>query len=78
MRVVLHTWFHAGEINAVSQMHGHPAISVVGPTVGKLEWHSEDQRRRAPSRDSSEGIYSQAWMKGRPPQTGLHCGHGWG
>ncbi len=41
MRVVLHTWLHAGEINAVSQMHGHPAISVVGPMVGKLEWRSE-------------------------------------
>ncbi len=41
MRAVLHTWFHAGEINAVRQMLGQPAIAFVGPMVGKLEWRSE-------------------------------------
>ncbi len=40
MRAILHTWFHAGEINAVRQMLGHAEIPYVGPMMGKLEWHS--------------------------------------
>lgn len=40
MKVVLHTWHHIGEINAVRQMLGHPTISFVGPQLGKLEWRS--------------------------------------
>lgn len=41
MRAALHTWFHAGEINAVRQMLGHSEISFVGPMVGELEWRQE-------------------------------------
>ncbi len=40
MRAILHTWFHAGEINAIRQMLGHDAIGFVGPMLGKLEWKS--------------------------------------
>jgi hypothetical protein len=39
MRVVLHTWFHAGEVNAMRQMLGHAEIEFVGPMVSLLEWH---------------------------------------
>jgi uncharacterized damage-inducible protein DinB len=38
MRVMLHTWFHAGEVNAIRQMLGHPEIQFVGPMIGNLEW----------------------------------------
>lgn len=38
MRAALHTWFHAGEINAIRQMLGHSEISFVGPMAGELEW----------------------------------------
>lgn len=38
MRAILHTWFHAGEINAVRQMLGHPEIPFVGQMLGNLEW----------------------------------------
>ena len=38
MRVILHTWFHIGEINAVRQLLGHPEIPFVGQIVGNLEW----------------------------------------
>ena len=38
MRAILHTWFHAGEINAARQMLGHPEIAFVGPMAGSLEW----------------------------------------
>lgn len=38
LRAVLHTWFHAGEINAIRQMLGHPEIFFVGRLVGQLEW----------------------------------------
>lgn len=41
MRVVLHTWFHTGEINAMRQMLGHAEIRFVSPLTGNLEWHSE-------------------------------------
>ncbi len=37
-KVVMHTWNHIGEINAVRQMLGHPTIDFVGPQLGKLEW----------------------------------------
>jgi hypothetical protein len=30
-RAVYHTWFHAGEINAVRQLLGHEEIRYVGP-----------------------------------------------
>jgi hypothetical protein len=40
MRVVLHTWFHAGEINAMRQTLGHPEIVFVGRLLGSLEWRS--------------------------------------
>ena len=40
MRAILHTWFHAGEINSVRQMLGHPEIPFVGSMVDKLEWRS--------------------------------------
>lgn len=30
LRVTLHTWFHAGEINAIRQLLGHPEIKFVG------------------------------------------------
>ena len=33
MRVILHTWYHAGEINAIRQMLGHPEIVFVGPST---------------------------------------------
>ena len=38
LRAILHTWFHAGEINAVRQMLGHPEITFVGQLVDNLEW----------------------------------------
>ena len=38
MRVVLHTWFHIGEINAVRQILGHDEIGFVGDITGHLEW----------------------------------------
>jgi DinB superfamily len=41
MRTVLHTWFHAGEVNAIRQMLGHPEIPFVGPMIGSLEWHPD-------------------------------------
>ncbi len=40
MRATLHTWFHAGEINAVRQMLGHAEIPFVGTMIGQLEWMS--------------------------------------
>ncbi len=40
MRAVLHTWFHAGEINAIRQMLGHAEIPFVGRMLGNLEWRS--------------------------------------
>ena len=33
MRVILHTWFHIGEINAIRQLLGHPEIEFVGYAV---------------------------------------------
>ena len=33
LRATLHTWFHAGEVNAVRQMLGHAEIPFVGPGV---------------------------------------------
>ena len=33
MRAVLHTWFHAGEINSVRQILGHPEIPFVGSII---------------------------------------------
>ena len=41
MRVVLHTCFHTGEINAVRQLLGHAEILFVGKLIGNLEWRSE-------------------------------------
>ena len=41
MRVVLHTWFHTGEINAVRQLLGHAEISFAGKLIDNLEWRSE-------------------------------------
>ncbi len=41
MRVILHTWFHTGEINAVRQLLGHAEIRFVGKLIGNLEWRSE-------------------------------------
>jgi hypothetical protein len=41
MRVVLHTWFHIGEINAIRQMLGHDEIVYVGEMKGKLEWRTD-------------------------------------
>jgi len=38
MRAVLHTWFHAGEINAMRQMLGHEEIQFVGRMAGQLEY----------------------------------------
>lgn len=43
IRAVLHTWFHAGEINAIRQMLGHQPIDFVGQLIGSLEWRSEDE-----------------------------------
>jgi hypothetical protein len=40
MRMILHTWFHAGEINAIRQMLGHAEITYVGRLLGNLEWRS--------------------------------------
>ncbi len=37
-RAVQHTWFHIGEINAVSQLLGHPEIVFVGDLAGRLDW----------------------------------------
>ena len=41
MRVVLHTWFHIGEINAIRQMLGHDEIVYVGEMKGRLEWRND-------------------------------------
>jgi hypothetical protein len=41
MRGVLHTWFHAGEINAIRQLHGHEEIRFVGRFEGRLRWVAE-------------------------------------
>lgn len=41
MRVTLHTWFHAGEVNAIRQMLGHPEVMFVGQMLGNLEWQPE-------------------------------------
>lgn len=30
IRVIFHTWFHAGEVNAIRQLLGHPEIIFVG------------------------------------------------
>ena len=38
MRVILHTWFHIGEINAVRQLLGHGEIGFVGEITEHLEW----------------------------------------
>ena len=40
MRVILYTWFHIGEVNAIRQMLGHAEIAYVGKDRGKLEWRS--------------------------------------
>lgn len=42
MRVILHTWFHTGEINAVRQMLGHAEIPFVGSMADKLEWRGKE------------------------------------
>ena len=39
MRVILHSWFHTGEINAVRQMLGHAEIGFIGDVQGHQEWH---------------------------------------
>ena len=41
MRVVLHTWFHTGEINAIRQMLGHDEIIYVGEMKDRLEWRKD-------------------------------------
>ena len=41
MRVILHTWFHTGEINAIRQLLGHPEIGFIGDVRGQQEWRSE-------------------------------------
>jgi len=41
MRVVLHTWFHTGEINAIRQMLGHDEIIFVGEMKDRLEWRND-------------------------------------
>lgn len=38
MRVILHTWFHIGEINAICQMLGHREVPFVGQMTGRMEW----------------------------------------
>lgn len=38
LRVILHTWFHTGEVNAIRQMLGHAEIPFVGPMLGQLQW----------------------------------------
>ncbi len=38
MRVMLHTWFHIGEINAMRQLLGHPEIGFLGDITEHLEW----------------------------------------
>jgi hypothetical protein len=35
-RVMLHTWFHIGEINAIRQMLGHAEIAFVGDMLPRL------------------------------------------
>ena len=40
MRVILHTWFHTGEINAIRQLLGHDEIGFVGEITEHLEWRS--------------------------------------
>lgn len=44
MRVVLHTWYHIGEINAVRQMLGHAEVPFVGMLNGNLEWQPASGR----------------------------------
>lgn len=41
LRAVLHSWFHIGEINAVRQHLGHPAVDFVGDFGGRLDWLPE-------------------------------------
>lgn len=41
MRVMLHTWFHIGEINAIRQMLGHDEIIYVGDMKDRLEWRND-------------------------------------
>jgi hypothetical protein len=38
MRNTYHYWFHAGEVNAIRQLLGHPEIIFVGPMLGQLEF----------------------------------------
>jgi hypothetical protein len=38
MRNTFHYWFHAGEVNAIRQLLGHPEIIFVGPMQGRLEF----------------------------------------
>ncbi len=38
MRNTYHYWFHAGEVNAIRQMSGHPEIIFVGQMIGRLEY----------------------------------------
>lgn len=38
MRVILHTWFHIGEINAMRQLLGHAEIGFLGNITEHLEW----------------------------------------
>jgi len=33
MKLILHTWFHIGEINAVRQLLGHPEIEFLGDSM---------------------------------------------
>lgn len=35
-RAIFHTWFHAGEVNAVRQLLGHPEIPFVGDLKGRF------------------------------------------
>ena len=37
MRNAFHYWFHAGEVNAIRQLLGHPEIIFVGEMIGTLE-----------------------------------------
>jgi uncharacterized damage-inducible protein DinB len=38
MRNTGHYWFHAGEVNAIRQVLGHPEIIFVGQMLGRLEY----------------------------------------
>lgn len=37
-RAIFHSWFHAGEINAVRQLLGHPEIRYVADPGERLRW----------------------------------------